>query len=142
MKVLLRPFYGPMDWTWITEKIPLTRVQDTCGIVAYDEHDDSILACVIFDNFTYKTVQAHWIIEKPIALRHGLIERALKFVFETCNKNRIYGIVAENNAKALRLNARIGFKEVYRIPEGYGPETDYIVMELTDESARLFSGGK
>lgn len=141
MKVEIRRFNGPRDWPWIKSHIPLLRVEDTCGFVAYDAEEEEPLACVIFDNFTYKTVQAHWIIERPIALRHGLIEVALDFAFTHCNRDRIYGFVAANNKRALRLNARMGFEEVYRIPEGYGPGTDYIVMELLN-SFRKFTDPK
>lgn len=131
MRVKIRQFDGPTDWGWIKRHIPLTRVEDTCGFVAYEEDSGDQLACVIFDNFTYKTVQAHWIIERPIALRHELIEMALEFAFDRCHKDRIYGVVAANNKRARRLNSRLGFEEVFRMPEGYGPGIDYIVMELT-----------
>ena len=135
MKVCFRQLHVPTDWPWITQRIPLLLVEDTCGFVAYDAEDNSILACVIFDNFTHKTVQAHQIVERPIALKYDFFGMCMEFAFLRCNKNRIYGVVAASNKKAIRLNKRIGFKEVYRIPEGYADGTDYIVMELTKEGA-------
>ena len=135
MKIKYRQLNIQTDWEWVRNKIPLLRVEDTCGFVAYDAVDNSILACVIFDNFTHKTVQAHQIVVRPIALRHGFFDMCMEFAFLRMNKDRIYGVVAENNHKALRLNRRMGFEEVYRIPEGFLDGVDYIVMELTKEKA-------
>ena len=133
MKVCFRQLYMATDWPWVKQRIPLNRVEDTCGFVAYDEQDNSILACVIFDNFTHKSVQAHQIVERPIALRHDFFGMCLEFAFIRMGLDRIYGQVAADNKKALRLNAKMGFKEVFRIPDGHDDGVDYVVMELTKE---------
>lgn len=129
--IALHDFYGPTDWDWVIDRVPMKRVQDTCGIVATE--NEKIVGAVIFDNFLNSSVQATIIIENPMAVRRGLIDEAFKRVFVDCDKKLIYVLVAENNVKSLKLSDRLGFKEVMRIPDGYSDGIDFIVKELRRE---------
>lgn len=130
----LHAFYGPTDWEWVRERVPMKRVEDTCGLVATNYGE--IVAAIIFDNFLYSSAQVTIIIENPMVIRAGLLKEGFEFIFNKCSKERIYIMVAENNVKSLKLSEKLGFTDVMRIPEGYAAGVDFIVRELAKKNCK------
>ena len=130
----INDFYGPTDWAWIKARVPIKRVDDTCGFVATQYGE--IVAAVIFDNFLYGSAQATIVIENPMVIRAGLLKKGFEFIFKVLNKKRIYVMVADTNTKSLTLSEKLGFTEVMRIPDGYASGVDFIVKELARENCK------
>lgn len=130
MTPYVREFHGPTDWGWINSHVPLLRVEDTCGIVMIDLEKNETVAAMILDNIMYNSVQAHLIIQNPLAIRHGFLTECADLVFNHMDKEYIYGMVAENREKALKLNKHMGFTEKTILPGAHAEGVGYVLMEL------------
>ncbi len=137
MKVYFRAFDGPSDWGWVLQQLSILRVEDTSGIMAIDEETNSTVGAVVFDNWTPNSVQAHIIVTKVMLLRHGFLEETADYVFNVCDRKYMYGMVTSDNDNALRIDKRIGFTEVLRLPNAYDEGVDYVVMELKKENCNF-----
>lgn len=133
MKLSVRPFYGPTDWNWVNEQLPIMQVEDTSGLIAVDVETGERVGALITDNWTNNSVQAHFLIKSPMVLRHGFLHHCLDFIFNYSGRKAIYGFIPGDNEKAIKLNTHIGFKEVFRMPEGFADGVDYVVMQLLKE---------
>ena len=122
-------------WEWVKARASPVRCEDTKGIVAWKE-DGTIAAVVIMDSWAYNSVQVHLAIDDPMVLRHGLFEEAARHIHEVCDRDVIIGLVPADNAKAIKLNTHMGYREVYRVRDGYKKGVDYIIMELRREDNR------
>lgn len=129
MKITFHPMKIGRDWANVKKVLPVRLCEDTRGILALDEQSGSIVAAVILDNWTHTAVQMHQWVGHPMVLRHGWLEEIYQFVFQDAGRDIIIGLVPGNNEKALKFNEHLGFKEVYRIKEGFGPDEDYVIME-------------
>lgn len=130
MKPFFRAFLGPVDWDWMQKHVPVLRVEDTTGMTAIDLETNETVGMVIFDNWTKNSVQSHIAIENTMLLKYGFIQECLDYVFNVRGKKRMYGLVAGNNDKALKLNKHIGFTEVARLNEAFDDDIDYVILEL------------
>lgn len=98
---------------------------------------DDIAAMAVFDSFTVDACSVHLAVDNPMVLRHGLFEAIAFHLFEICGRTRIFGLVPDNNAKALKLDEHIGFKEVARIPHAVSEDVGYVVLELHKRDCRF-----
>lgn len=142
MNIQIRSFFGPADWGWVTQHVPMKRVEDTCGIIAVDLDTNETVAAAIFDNILRNSVQASLIVSNSIVLRHGFLEAASDYAYSYLNAEWMYALVAEINAKAVRLNKRLGFLEKMRMPDAYGDGIDFIVMSCHRDQFRLWKAGR
>jgi hypothetical protein len=136
MKIHFRAFDGPSDWGWVNTQIPILRVEDTCGIMAIDADTNETLGACIMDNWTTNSVQAHFMATTPMLLKHGFIEECFDYLFNERELKYIYGMVPEDNVRALKLNKHMGFTEKLRLPDAWADGIDYVVMELKKENCK------
>lgn len=132
------PMIGERDWPWITKRVPLKRVSDTCGIMAVNDDTGEPVGCIIFDNFLNSSCQVTIALDNPLPIKYGFLEEAFKLIFVDLNLTHMYCMIAENNTRSLRLNKRLGFVEKMRIPNGYLAGVDYIVTELDRENCQNY----
>lgn len=130
MRVEYHPLIVGRDWKWIHEQLPLTLAEDIRGIVAVDLDKQERVAAIVLYGWTANSVMAHVVIKNPMVLRHGLIEEFKNYVFNTCGRGIVIGVVPSDNHKALRFDSHLGFKEVYRVKDGYEVGNDMVVMEM------------
>lgn len=118
-----------------------------CRLVSYSpsvnfkaiklEIDDIIWAIVGYDHWTPNAVQMHsWINPNIKRLNKGFIRECLRYPFEIGKRGLVIGVTPGDNAPALEFNRRIGFKEVYRIKDGWALGTDMVIQELRREACR------
>lgn len=124
----------PEDWFWVHSRCAPKRVQDTKGIIA--ERDGEIIAACVMDSWTWTSVQVHMAIDQPTVLRHGFLEEIAEYVFDTCDKKVMIGLVPGHIEAALKLNKHIGFTEIFRIEDGFNEGIPYVVMQLRKEHCR------
>lgn len=134
MNVAFRNFNGQQDWAWINEQLPILRVEDTGGLIAYNKDTNERIGVCIWDNWTNNSVQCHLMINHIAALRHGFIELIADYVFNKKKKKFIYGFIPSNRPKALKINRHIGFTEMVNLKDGFADGVDYIVMQLKAEN--------
>lgn len=142
MNIHIRPFYGPADWGWVTQYVPMKRVEDTCGIVAVDLDTNETVAAAIFDNLLRNGAQTTLIVRDSIVLRHGFLEAAYNYLFGYLNAEWSYVLIAEINTKSLRLCRRLGFREKMRMPDAYGDGVDFIVMSCHRDQLRIWKADR
>lgn len=134
----IHDFYGPTDWGWVTGRVPMKRVEDTCGFMATDTVSGETKGAIILDNFLNSSCQATIILESPMALKYGLLDIALEHVFCDMGLTHVYCLIADTNKPSLRLSAKVGFIEKFRIPNGYSNGVDFIVTELDRENCAIY----
>jgi hypothetical protein len=123
----------PTEWAWIQRKASVIACEDSQGIVAFD--DRGIAAICVADSFTTDACQVHFAIERPLVIKHGFLHEIARHLFITCNRKRIFGLVPSNNAKALKLDTHIGFREVARVPDGFAEGIDYVVLRMDRDTS-------
>ena len=134
MRPVFRPLNVQLDWPWIQENMPIHLVDDTSGVTALDLDTSEILGICIMDNWTPNSVQAHLIMPNPMLLRHGFLTLCYDLVFDDMGCKYVYGQVPSDNAKALKLNKRMGFTVKTRLKDAFADDVDYIIMELKAEN--------
>ena len=138
MNVGFRFFNGATDWDWVRSRVPILRVEDTGGLVAYDKDTDELQAACMWDNWTKTTVQVHLLIVNKMVLRKGFIEEVSDYLFNHRKRKAIYGFVPGDNVKALKIDLNIGFTVKSVLEDGVDEGVDYILMELKKENCRHF----
>ncbi len=131
MTPYFRQFHGPTDWGYVQTHVPgLLRVDDTTGIVGIDLDVNETCAIVILDTWTRTSVQAHWIVTRPLILRHGFLEEGFDYVFNHADREIMIGLVPSDNKPALRMVKHLGFTEIARVKDGYDFGVDTVINEL------------
>ena len=128
----------PMEkehWPIVSDKIGLVAVEFTRGIVAIKE-DGEIAGAVVFQNWAHSSAMVHIWVEYPMVIRGGLLEEACRYFFDACGCTVMIGMVVGDNPTAIKFNKHVGFKEVYRIKDGFKNGVDWIIMEARREDLR------
>ena len=133
--IYFAPLRTKPEWQWFKERTHVISCEDTQGIVAYRE-TGCIAGMVVFDTWTDNSANVHLAIDDPTCIRRGLLREAAIHAYHVGGKKRLFGLVPSNNAKALRLNKKIGFREVARVPDAIDDGIDYVVMRLDKEECR------
>ena len=114
--------------------------EDTRGITAKDEAGEVQAVCVL-DSWSYNSCNIHIWINNPFVLKHGFAEEVFNFVFsEQSGRTKIIGVTPADNLKAVKFIKNIGFKEIYRISDGYKVGVDYVVTEMNKDNCRYYNG--
>jgi hypothetical protein len=113
--------------------VPISKA--TRGVVALDDQNKPCGVCLA-DGWTHTACNAHLAVQNPMCLRKLFGEFA-QYVFITCDKQMMIGIVEETHVRALKLDKNIGFKEIYRLKDGYAPDVDQIIMRLNKADCRF-----
>ena len=124
---------GPKQWDELVRTLPLVRQEDTRGVASIDPDTGELWGAVVCEDWTVTAVSCHIVILKPRAFRDGLHRELTEYVFNQAGRIKIMGLVPADNEAALKLNKHLGFKELFRIEEGYDWGIDYVVMELKKE---------
>jgi hypothetical protein len=111
-------------------------VNDTQGIVAYDDKTGAIAGIVIMDSWTASGCQTHFAIDNPICIRRGFFREVAYHIHVVCGRKYIFGLIPANNEKAHKFDLKMGFKEVARVPDGFAEGVDYIVVRMSREENR------
>jgi hypothetical protein len=125
------------EWNWINSLIGVLRTEDTTGIIAIDLDTDLPVGACIMDNWTRTSVQAHFALTKPMAIRHNFLECCFNYIFVERDKTRVYGLVPGNNKKAIKFNPHIGFTLKTSLEDGYDTGIDYLIFEMKRENCRF-----
>lgn len=111
------------------------------AIEAFDPGTGRIWGMVGYDNWTPNAVEMHVVLDAPIVAR-VLLPASFDYAFNQCDRRIAIGRVASDNAKAMRFDEHIGFKELFRVKDGQRDGVDIVVLELRKKDCRWLKGGK
>ncbi len=132
----------PEHFGWIQQRTGCCLTGDFAAIAALDS-GGIIKGMVAYCGWTYTSVQVHFAIDTPAAVRALVYDNdspAFRVPFVNAQKRILIGCVPSQNPNALKLNRHFGFVEVARIRDGYGDGNDIVLMELRKEHCRWLSG--
>jgi len=136
--IRFKPLTNGYEWSWFAERNGNVLCSDMQGLVAFD--DRGIHAVFIMDTVSRDGCQVHFAVDNPMAIRAGFFEHIAWLVYGKNGLKRMFGLVPTDNPKALTIDAKIGFKEVCRIPDGERDGVDTVVLRLDREDCRYFTG--
>lgn len=124
----------PDEYGWLCERTGIAptadmRVIQSCTV------DGRILAQIAAEGWTPNAVRLHVAIDSPIALR-SLLREAARWIFVQAGRGVAIGVIKADNSRSLRLAKRIGFREVYRLADGWAKDVDLVTLELRREWCR------
>ncbi len=111
---------------WLVERVGCLLTALAKGIAVVDAAG-TVQAVVIWDQWTETLAVAHIAVDSPMALR-VLCREGFPWFFR--HREIMMGHVRASNAKALRLDKHLGFREVHRIKDGFAPGDDLVVLEM------------
>lgn len=99
-------------------------------------HDGKPDVLVGYDCWTFNSVEMHCWVRSPRAINRLTIQEVFRYPFNQVGVGIAIGITPCNNAPALELNRRLGFRRVLTIKDGYAIGTDLAIQELRKEECR------
>lgn len=128
------------DWEAACRIMPMTQKEDARGVASVDPETGELWGLVVCEDWTVTSVCVHIVLAKPIrAIRDKLFENVADFVYNQAGRVKMIGMVPGDNDAALSMNGKIGFRELFRIEEGYDWGIDYVIMECLREDCRYWT---
>lgn len=100
-----------------------------------------LVAVVAFNGFSGRTCFIHCAGDGNWITREFLRE-AFEYAFKTCDCIQIFGTVAGDNLRALKLNKHLGFEVLHRLRHGWDEETDLVFMGMHKTQCRWLTERK
>lgn len=116
------------DFAWMEARLGPVLTSNARAIKAVDAAG-RIRGMVAYDNWTEVAVQSHMVVDSPVVWR-SLLGPAFSYPFEECGKALLLGIIPLHNHKSIALTRHLGFREAYRIRDGWAPGDDLVVFEM------------
>jgi len=105
------------------------------AIKLVDEADE-IQAMAGYDFWTPNAVQMHiWIKHPEAYLSKEFIQEGFGYPFNS-GRNLVIGVTPGDNTRALEFNRKIGFRETYRVKDGWSAGTDMVIQEMRRDECR------
>ena len=124
------------------DRLGLYKSEDLRGVLwVPDEYalkvrdPDDIAVAVGFNAFIGRTCCIHTVIQRPELLTRYMIRETFNYVYNVCGVETVLGLVDSTNHKALEFDRKLGFKELYRIPNG-GIDEDLVVLGMNKSECK------
>lgn len=112
---------------------PSPGVNSVCSVA----DSGVLLAAALFDNWTHTAVTAHIWANKPQGLfSKEFLEAIFSYPFIMCNKKVIVTTTPSNAKDSLAVSRAFGFRETYRIKDGWNDGIDMVIKEMRREDCR------
>lgn len=95
-----------------------------------------IRAMVGYDHWTPNSVQMHICIVDKKAITKDFIKEGFKYPFITGGRGVVIGCTPADNEEALEFNRRLGFRETYRVKDGWEEGVDVVIQEMRREECK------
>lgn len=122
------------DLMWIRQRTGCGLTPAAKGIKAVDA-SGRIRGLVAYDGWTPNSMQAHMAVDSPIVWR-SLLVPSFSYPFEECGKGLLLGIIAADNPRSLAMVVALGFRETYRVRDGWSAGVDTVLFEMRREECR------
>lgn len=119
---------------WLIERCSCGLTQWAKAIEAVDD-EGRIRGMVAYDCWTLNSVQAHMAVDSPIVWR-SLVRPAFEFPFRQAKRNLLVGIIPSHNERSVQMTRALGFREAYRLRDGWDIGDDLVVFEMRPHECR------
>jgi RimJ/RimL family protein N-acetyltransferase len=123
----------PEEFGWLVERAECAITPGFRAIAAEDQ--GRIVGMVGFDGWTPNSVTMHVALDSPACLR-SLLPEIFDYAFRQAGKGLALGIIPAGNERSVNLAKRVGFREAYRVRDGWSVGEDLIVLEMRREECR------
>lgn len=106
----------------------------TEGVTFGLESDGKLIAGVIVDEWNGASARMH-VAGEGNWVNMEFLFVCFDYVFRQLDLNVVIGVVSSENAKALKFDKHLGFKELTRIPKGH-PAGDLVILTMSKEDCR------
>lgn len=128
------------ELAWIVERTSCALTPGARGLAAVDAQG-RIVGMVVFDGWTESAAVMHVAFDKPIACR-SLLFASFDYLFNQCGRELALGILPSHNEKALAFDKKVGFREAYRVRDGWAAGDDLVLIELRKNDCRWLRRGE
>lgn len=95
-----------------------------------------VLAAVLYDHWCYNSVNAHVYSVSPKGLLNpDFIREIFRYPFDLCGRGVMLAITP-GDAPSLPVARALGFRETYRIKDGWKVGIDLVVQEMTKNECK------
>lgn len=96
----------------------------------------SLAAVVAYNGFTGRSCFMHSAIDDPSAVSRTFVRAIFEYPFVQCKLVEVLALVDSANTRALDIDKRCGFKEVYRVEDSGLEGKDLILLRLRKSECR------
>lgn len=122
---------------WLVNRVGIAPPSDLRAIEALD-NGGRILGMVGFCDWKPNSVQLHFALASPLVVR-SLARAAAEYAFGQARLEVALAYVSANNMKSRRLVEWLGFREAFRIPDGWARGVDLLLFEQRRKGCRWLS---
>ena len=120
---------NPEHKSWVDYVIQPQYTECTRGILALRQ-DNSIAGAIIMTNWAPNSCQLHIGAETPMVFKHGLHKEAAHYIFNVAHRDIVMGFTPADNEKAIKVNKKLGMRELGRAPNAYKRGVDYVMFYM------------
>jgi hypothetical protein len=122
---------------YVCEKINFVYY-DRANAVLIEDEVGGIGAMAIYDRWTKTAVEMHAYSKHPkYVFRPEFCHAIFEYPFVQQNKMLAFAVTPCDNMASVALARFLGFKEVYRIRDGWDSGTDMVIQEIRRENCRF-----
>lgn len=121
-------------FAWIEERTGCVLTRNARAIEARDAAG-RIRGVVAYDGWTENAVQAHMAVDAAVVWR-SLLPAVFEYPFVEAGKGLLLGVIPEGNKRSWGMARRLGFREAYRVKDGWATGEDLIVHEMRRDECR------
>lgn len=121
-------------FAWLETRTGCVLTRNARAIEARDAAG-RLRGVVAYDCWTPASVQCHMAVDAPVVWRR-LLRPAFAYPFEEAGREVLLGVIPADNARSVALTQRMGFREAYRLHNGWQVGVDLIVFEMRRTECR------
>lgn len=125
-------------FNWVQERTGCVLTVRARALEARDTAG-RIRGVVAYDCWTENAVQAHMAVDAPVVWR-SLLPSVFTYPFLEAGKGLLLGIIPANNERSCNMTQRLGFREAYRVLDGWAVGVDLVVHEMRRHECRWLKG--
>lgn len=120
-------------WEFLSKRIGIPYSTDFVALGRVRE--GQLLGVVGYNNFTGTSCHMHMAGEEGRWFSREFLYEAFRYPFETLGLTMVFGVVPSGNIRALRIDAKLGFRELIYIP-GAHPDGGIHILQMKREECR------
>lgn len=121
-------------FAWVEARTGCVLGRNARAIQAVDAAG-RIRGVVAYDGWTENAVQAHMAVDAPVVWR-SLLPAVFAYPFLEAGRGLLLGVIPAGNARSCAMARRLGFREAYRVKDGWAKGEDLVVHELRRAECR------
>lgn len=132
MKIVATDFN---DARFMYDMITVAPTVNFKGMKAVDYKGD-LQVMVGYDAWTPNSLQCHILVRDKKALTRKFLRECFNYMFITCDRELVLATITSDNTASLDLTRRLGFKEVYRVKDGWQPGVDLVLKQMNRDECK------